>query len=273
MTATTDNSAKLFIFQHIPKTAGSTMHTLLDKRFDNRLGIFASSHDDEEALRLRNLPEAERQAIDVLKGHMPFGLHRYMPRPAQYFTILRDPVKRIISQYFYIKKNVNNPLHDRLVSDDMSPGQLVESGISVGLNNGHIRWLLGDLKAEPFGAIGPKHLQQAIDNLEQHFITVGVNEMFDQSILVLADKLGWEKPPYYDRMNTNRKKSTVTDTDIEIIKQYNEFDIQLYDYAVKRLQTEMDAIPDFEQKLATFQKINQRYSTLKKPLRFLRLIK
>jgi hypothetical protein len=36
-------------------------------------------------------------------GHVPFGLHRIIPGPTRYFTILRDPVDRAVSAYHYAR--------------------------------------------------------------------------------------------------------------------------------------------------------------------------
>lgn len=219
------------------------------------------------------MSEVKRSSIDLLKGHMPFGLHRFLPRSAQYFTMLRDPVERVISQYFYIRNNKNNPLHEALVSADMSPADLVESGISVGLNNGQTRWLLGDLQAIEFGGVNASHLQAAKENLDRHFITIGINEMFDQSVLMLAHSLSWKRLPYYCSENTNRKKTTVSDSDIVAIRKYNEHDIALYEYAVARLNTEIDSVPDFDNRLEKFRSRNELYSSLIKPMRVLKLIR
>ena len=269
MEACPNNNSNMLIFLHIPKTAGSTLHYLFSKRYKRTYSLFAGSHSDEEVEKLRSISHQKRCEIDLLKGHMPFGLHEYLPRPARYFTMLRDPVKRVVSQYFYIKNNKENPLHDEVMSNNWTVGELIKSEISVGLNNGQTRWLTGDLKAVPFGEIGAQHLDQAIDNLNNHFISVGINEMFDQSILVLSGKLSWHKLPYYVRMNTNKNKSDVSEEDIEIIKHYNKYDIKLYQHGLQLLQNEIDSIPEFDRMFRKFQKRNNYYSILKRPFQHL----
>ncbi len=112
--------------------------------------MFAAAYNDEHAKTLASLSEEDRRAIKLLRGHQPFGLHRFLPQTCTYVTVLRDPVARVVSQFFYILKNPHNPLHDQ-VRKMASPAEFVQSGISVGMNDGQVRWLLGELRTLPFG--------------------------------------------------------------------------------------------------------------------------
>jgi len=42
----------------------------------------------------------------VISGHLYFGIHREIPRPTAYFTMLRDRVDRILSNYYYVLHTV-----------------------------------------------------------------------------------------------------------------------------------------------------------------------
>lgn len=262
------NPDTAIIFQHIPKTAGSTLHTIFNRRYAHSaiFNIFASSYSDPEALKLRNLPKEQAERIRLLKGHMPFGLHEYLPRPAKYFTVLRDPVKRVVSQYFYILRNPRNPLYEPIVKNNMNVADFVSSGISVGMNNGQIRWILGEINALPFDAIHLEHLEKAKEILAHHFFLAGINERFDETIILLSRKLRWKKLPYYRRQNTNRSKSTIGEDEKRIIEHYNRFDIELYNYANALLDAEIEKQPAFSEQLELFQHRNRLYQWLFKPL-------
>lgn len=258
------------IFQHIPKSGGSTLHSIL-KRFynkENTYNIFAGDYSDEGVNKLQSLAEKERKKIQLLKGHMPFGLHEYLSSSAKYVTVLRDPVKRVISQYFYIKINPQNPLHETVVSNDWSVGQLVRSGKSVGLNNGLVRWLTGEIHALPFDGVSAEHLEMAKQNIIRHYLFVGINEKYDESLLILADKLSWLKKPYYRIHNLNKKnkRSEISEEDIDTITSYNQYDIELYEFAVQRLEEEVLKISDFEGLVESFKRKNKIYQWLNYPL-------
>lgn len=106
---------RVFIFTHVPKTAGTwARNNVLEQQFppeairEVRLGDV-----DRSALRAW-LQNHEHEDV-VIHGHVPFGLHRGLglhlarvDRPnsaitpsCQYFTLLRDPVERANSMYDY----------------------------------------------------------------------------------------------------------------------------------------------------------------------------
>ena len=67
--------------------------------------LFGSRYSDSEIKTFISLSDEKKMGIRLLKGHMPFGLHKNLPVDARYISILRDPIERVTSQYYYIKKN------------------------------------------------------------------------------------------------------------------------------------------------------------------------
>lgn len=249
------------VFLHIPKTAGSTFHTILGERYPTvtTMNLFGSRYSDPEIKRFIELPEVTKSKIKLLKGHMPFGLHQYLPGTSKYISILRDPVERIISQYYYIKANTHNPLHETLVGKNMSISQIVSSGVSIGLNNGQCRFLNGDISQYAFNQCDEGMLNNVKENIRKHYLWLGITERFDESLLVLSKKIGWQNPPYYFRHNTSKtrtKKSGTSLEDINTIQEFNQLDITLYDYANKILDDEISKIDDFSEKMNTFKAKN-----------------
>lgn len=255
-------SDQLLIFLHIPKTAGSTFHALLNKRYSPRRthNVFGSRYSEPEIADFFARSEEIASGIDLLKGHMPFGLHRSVDRPCQYISVLRDPVDRVVSQYFYIKKNSHNPLHEVVEGGNLSIAEFVESGIAVGMNNGQCRFLNGDLDEFPFNGDHSELYQRAIANVDNYFIWLGITERFDESVLVLSDILGWETEPYYIRENISPNRKPVNQIDpvqLDIVRRYNQYDSMLYQLANERLNQEIASRPGFEQRLEKFRLRNK----------------
>ena len=249
------------IFLHIPKTAGSTFHTILNKRYDAKhvQNVFGSRYFEPEIKQFVETPNSDKSHIKLLKGHMPFGLHKYMPSKSDYIAILRDPVERVISQFYYIKKNINNPLHETVEGNKMSLKEFVSSGVAIGMNNGQCRFLNGDFDEYPFDGCTEELLRQVKKHVDEHFIWLGLTERFDESILILRDKLGWKNEPNYIRANvskTRKKSSSIDPSVLETIKAYNKFDIALYEYANELLDLEIAKISDFDERLENFKKRN-----------------
>src|SRR2546426_12314755 len=113
------NSRPTVIFLHIPKAAGSTFSSVLEARFDpKRTFIVRDSVRDVE--RLKGLTEAERAQLQLITGHLPYGIHEHLSQPFEYITILRNPVERMISHYYYVLRSPDHYLYDRVTSQKMS---------------------------------------------------------------------------------------------------------------------------------------------------------
>jgi len=243
---------KKLIFLHIPKTAGSTFHMILNKRYksDEIKNLFGSRYSEPEIKNFIETPVESKKNIRLLKGHMPYGMHNYLPQESKYISVIRNPIERVISQYYYIKKNNYNPLHNLVEKDGMSISEFVSSGISVGMNNGHCRFLNGDLDEYKFNQCDDILLDRVKENITTNFIWLGLTERFDESILVLSILLGWESPPYYIRENVSRNRKSrdsISKEDLSIIEKYNSLDMKLYSFANEMLDKQIQEISNFSE--------------------------
>jgi len=103
-----NSKPRFFCFSHIPKTAGTTFNAILDRNFHGRL--HRTSHGFyEEKLK----PDQISWALSRGKTHLRcLGGHAVsadLPYDHQDYdviglTIVRDPVDRLISEYFYLQK-------------------------------------------------------------------------------------------------------------------------------------------------------------------------
>ena len=81
----------------------------------------------------------EKDQIRLLKGHIPFGIHESYSSTAKYVTFLRDPVERIISYYFFLKRRPNHPLHGfKQFNNKMSLQDFVLNMGHDKINNGQV---------------------------------------------------------------------------------------------------------------------------------------
>ena len=97
-------SAMLFL--HIHKTAGTTLNRIIEREYNPFLVYTIEGKRIEWSIdHFKRLSEARRTRLRVIKGHMSFGLHEFLPQPSTYITFLRDPIERCISSYSYSKGN------------------------------------------------------------------------------------------------------------------------------------------------------------------------
>lgn len=86
------------IFLHIPKTAGQSVHAALVNAFGAEAVCPARVND-----QLRRMSISELNRYQVFSGHFDWSLLDCIRGPKYVFTILREPIDRILSFYFYLR--------------------------------------------------------------------------------------------------------------------------------------------------------------------------
>jgi hypothetical protein len=225
-------SDKTLIFLHLPKCGGTTLNRIIEWEY-SPLRIFSidpvlylwSYH------KLNRWPESRLAKMQVLKGHMPFGIHRRLRRPFTYITFLRDPVERVISAYYFAKNYLLHPKHhwiSKLTLEEyvrVSPNHNVQTKYLSG------REFVGDYHA---GDCTDEMLAMAKENLVRHFSLVGLTERFDEGLAILKINFGWQISKYakFNVTKIRLKKASLPANTVELIKERNRYDVSLYDYGV-----------------------------------------
>ena len=229
-------SEKTVFFLHIPKCAGSTLSfEIIKKQF--KPGEFIFFYDQGYPVvvdRLKGMSKYEQKKIECIAGHFFFGIHRYYTaRPTTYITILRDPIERVISHYYFVLHSNTHYLHKAVTENNLTLKEFVANKLSSEFNNGQTRLLAGLEWNVPFGECNSELLDKAKENLETHFTAVGLTERFDEFLRLLNHKLGWKTHfPKKQNVGQNRKKREDIDSDtIAVIERYNQLDMELYRYA------------------------------------------
>jgi hypothetical protein len=260
----TSKIPRSIIFLHIPKTAGTTFQSILMREYksDSIFYLYGdkTTRSIDAVEKFKMIPENERMKIRALIGHMSFGLHEYMQQPAIYITFLRDPIERIISHYYYVVRFSDHYLHDKVIAENINLKDYVARGITDETNNGQTRLLSGVGKNLPYGCCPPEMLKAAADNISKHFPVVGISERFDESLILMKNLLGWRLHFYYKENVTKNRilKGRIPLDTLDVIRKYNQLDIQLYEQA-KRDFTEMIARQpsSFQYELTKFRKFNE----------------
>lgn len=189
------------------------------------------------------MSEEQRAQIAMLKGHMGFGLHEYLPNPAVYFTLVRDPIQRVVSHYYHVLRDPNHYLFPYTENGRLGLAAFLETKVPVMLDNGQTRLISGVWETVPFGACDEEVLQVAKTNLDEHFVLVGLTERFDETLCVLQDALGWSKNISYVRKNVARNrpsKDALSRETLHAVLDTNRLDVALYDYAKQLFQEQME---------------------------------
>jgi hypothetical protein len=228
----------LLVFIHIPKSAGTTLGTLLRRHYGEQfIRINTSGAWDAEELRGRVRSALAKPGVRVVQGHVPFGLRESFPADAQYATLLRDPVERTLSQYHHLVTRVGRWRHEHLPP----PSPDLALADCFGARN----YIADDLQTRMVCGIGsridplpPDALEQAKRNLRERFTYVGTTERFDDFLALLNAGLGWPTVGYESARvrSEGLRKDDLPPEDLRLVEEANALDLELHEYGGELLE-------------------------------------
>ena len=86
-------------FLHIPKTAGQSIHHWISSNYTNEQICPARTNE-----QLFQLPPIELKRYNFFSGHLDWNILKSIKTFDYVFSVLRQPDERIVSFYFYLKK-------------------------------------------------------------------------------------------------------------------------------------------------------------------------
>lgn len=181
--------------------------------------------------------------IKYFYGHFVFGLHNQFLRPSTYITMLRNPVERVISEYYFILREPQHApyIASQIAANNMSLEDYVSStdpAFLLRTNNMQTRFLSGT------------NIPQYEDYLIakgniQHNILIGITERFNESVFLFQKHLGWGPVTHFQSAFITDKRptrSTISQEILEMIEQKNKLDILLYNDAKQIFQQQIDSL-------------------------------
>lgn len=269
------------VFIHIPKTAGSTLRRIFARQYHQE-NIFLYEPDAGIGpIGTAQWWNAVTDHIDILRrtietgpfrlitGHQWYGVHRYIERPCRYFSMVRDPLDRMISAYYYAYSYDRHVHAEKILSGDLTLEQFLSSPALQG-HNDQARYLAGNGEVAAIEAA-----DTAIALMANRYAAIGVTERFDESVLLFAKALGW-KPPIYIPSNVTHLPPEVADERTRKREVANRelsnlcsADRKVYDAVSERLTTAVtEAGPAFARALDSLREIQADLSDKAGPIRY-----
>jgi hypothetical protein len=231
------------IFLHIHKTAGTTLNRIIEWEYNPLLIFTVDPHGIRAtAERFKTLSERRRRRFRVVRGHLFYGIHEFLPQGASYITMLRDPVSRLLSSYRFILRWRLHPLHRRFKAERLGVEDLIR--LTPNRQNLQCRFIAGvgrieDLdvlteatEAAPRGICDERLLEIAKENLMRSFRVVGLTERFQESLSLMMIYFGWEIR-FYEKRRVSKVSEKVETALAEMIREHDRLDVELYDFAKK----------------------------------------
>jgi len=207
----------MLVFLHIPKTAGTTFEFILENSFG--LSHCHTDHTKKEQFGPNDLEFARRifPRLRSIAGHNLVDPPRISAPNASYVTFLREPVARVFSHY-----------QDSVVRG--KSGMTFEAALRTNeeFENLHVK-LMG----------GGRNLDKAKRFLAKCAF-VGLTEKFDLALHILERLSPYKLNLHYKRKvvardNTIKKSLEADNKMIEMARDFNKLDLELYGFAANEI--------------------------------------
>jgi hypothetical protein len=242
-------------FLHIPKTAGSTLSSILQRQYLGKkmFSLSGNPNIDEQNFSLRS--EHYKANTKLFLGHSQIESGIERADTGIIITILRDPVERVKSFCQHAAEGKSEYLRDRFPPESFNLDDFLACG-DISLSNLQTRFLIGNAKFETLNK--NEAIEQALENLFNKISYYGIQEHFDESLIIFSKALNWRLPVYI-RKNTKdlKKQITFESSHIEIINKLNEVDIAVYDQAKAHFMQKINSQSFDKAKLLLLQKENK----------------
>ena len=234
-------------FIHVPKTAGTTMLRIIEDRYPpGSVESLYLAPPEEAAARIAQIGPRTR----IVAGHVDYSYSRNFSGPFRAFAMLREPVERAISLFYFVKREPSHPSHQAVVD-----GKITIEEMSREQGGMQARFIAGYSPVEPVS--DNTLLAQAKDHLVEKLAVFGLTERFDETLLLLTQALGWKRRGYA-RMNVTKKRPSKDATDpalLAAIREASAVDVALYEFARELFEKRLAGQPPgFGEKLAALRR-------------------
>ena len=255
-------------FLHIPKTAGTTLNSILLRHYDEKKVFFFSGDIASDIKKYELLTKTAKEHIALFAGHAPIHTGITEADNKQIMTLLREPVSRVKSFCQHVFEGKSPHLKEAFPPESFRLDDFLMCGNNE-LSNLQTKMLINDgscdspYKIERMSPSEAKDL--ALDNLFNMVSCFGLQEFFDESLIIFSTFMGW-KLPLYNSMNVRKPFNSIefNENHIEKIKELNAIDISVYEAAKKKFCALLDSENFNRNKLIYFHIIQWSLHHLKK---------
>lgn len=219
------------LFDHLPKCGGSSLAEYLEAHYPRRL-IFTIDGRNfaASAGSFKALSRPQRHRYDLVKGHLAHELLDYVHPECLKVTVLREPVDRIVSHYYFAKSDAQHYLNSRILESDLSLEEYATSDLSDELRNWYTTHFSGLTVAE--AEQSPEQtVAAAVDVVLQRYDIIGFLDEFDSFTSTLKDQAMFRHEYQNKRINVTPNRPSLENiprSTLDRIEEVNNLDIAFF---------------------------------------------
>lgn len=244
-------------FIHIGKCGGMSIREMLKQKYGEQ-------HSYDVPYIFMKWDKTKTKIPTAFYGHATYTLSTILPQPLYIFTMLRNPIDRVISYWKHMEREGPEIHKTNAHLLKMGFNEAIKHPDFMRLNNGMTKALSLDLSKE-YEELYKKVYVQKMDFATEHnkiskhlnnsnvgidrcycdkqmydiaaerlnSIRFGLQEHYEESIKYLFQPLGYM--PNMIKTNAAPISQTfdITDEQLQILNETNKYDVKLYDYAQK----------------------------------------
>jgi hypothetical protein len=225
----------MYIFNHIPKTGGVSMYVLLQQLIGSTLLSPQLALNEEIDYQL---DPNDFEQYKVIYGHIGVVWNDIIGPRRRWMTVLRDPVDRVLSQYYFWRNAVPRSPHIPHVNaaQTLPLEEFLRSSNYMVLqgNENAQTWFLADDLRVRYRKVPPDDaLAVAKNNLSERFDFIGIAEDYAISAQRLCSLLRLPCPASIPMENRTPQRKPVHEIEpetIALIRELNAMDLELYEF-------------------------------------------
>jgi Sulfotransferase family len=282
---------EVLVFLRIPKTAGTTVEALFERclpgaNFHGHIQVAASAllarPTNEIGEKFRRLSPEERRAVRcMVDEHVTLDVATIFDRPVRFFTVVRDPVDRAISNFFHNRVSDHLACHPFI--KDMRIEEYLDSGVGLDADNHQVRILSGcaelNQQWDPQGRslssppVERRHLELAKRNIEERFVVTAPMEQLTALIWFFKRLYGWPMhSAFFTRQNEASRNQrptvdTVSAATRDRLRRMNALDMELREWVKANFAEKIARLePAFSREVRYFEVLNNSIQRINRTL-------
>jgi len=269
-----DRSPRAILFSHVKKSGGTTLQQVIARNYNANQLIHINAPDlyahPEAAFKMRPGPDDALSRSFVLMGHHKYGdvVYSLLAPPVVHFTLLRDPVQRVLSHYRAVLAKSTHPLNRDVRG--LRLADFLEANPALECRDAQTHRLAGTLQRRRLaaGVDGAEALETAKRNLLETVSLFGVTEEFDGFLLMAQRLLGWTDLSYVRQNVTPRAEPVeIREEDLELVRRINPLDLELHAFARRVFRERAAAVGITAEALAAHARAQVAFAGLVAPAR------